>query len=114
MLGALLASLAQQVLQHPIRTAITHLQDQQLQHNKPTFLLQTYHLWLVVVHVPLIFTRIQLVSRAPQTVCNNQQQLVHPTQAHKKIARQIITSHGLVRHVKRYKSTVITNSHLMN
>ena len=110
MLGALLASLAQQVLQHPIRTAITHLQDQQLQHNK----LQTYHLWLVVVHVPLIFTRIQLVSRAPQTVCNNQQQLVHPTQAHKEIARQIITSHGLVRHVKRYKSTVITNSHLMN
>ncbi len=101
MLGALLASLAQQVLQQPIRTATTHSQDQQLQHNKPTFLLQIYHLLLVVVNVQLIFTRIQLVSLAPQTVCNNHQQLVHPTQAHNKLARQILTSHGLVRHVKR-------------
>jgi hypothetical protein len=100
-LGALLASLAQQVLQQPIRTATTHSQDQQLQHNKPTFLLQIYHLLLVVVNVQLIFTRIQLVSLAPQTVCNNHQQLVHPTQAHNKLARQILTSHGLVRHVKR-------------
>jgi hypothetical protein len=56
---------------------------------------------LVVVNVQLIFTRIQLVSLAPQTVCNNHQQLVHPTQAHNKLARQILTSHGLVRHVKR-------------